>query len=182
MKSLSLHLLDILQNSIVVDSTKIQIDIEDSKQRNVYQISIADNGKGMSEEMLKTVIDPYTTSRTTRKVGLGIPLFKMNAENTGGWLSIHSELGKGTTITACFVADHIDCPEPGDIAGTIVLTAATNETIHFVYTHKTDNGKYVFDTEEVKEILDGGPINDVQIIRYLREMIEENLEEIGAWK
>ncbi len=180
MKSLSLHLLDILQNSIVVDSTEIRITIEDSVQKNIYQISVADNGRGMSEEMVKSVTDPFTTSRTTRKVGLGIPLFKMNAENTGGWLSIQSELGKGTIITACFMADHIDCPEPGDIAGTVVLTAAANENIHFVYTHHTDTGEYVFDTEEIKEVLDGASMNDVQIIRYLREMVEENLKEIKA--
>jgi hypothetical protein len=178
MKELSLHILDIIQNSIVAEANFIEIELIDNKAENIYSISIKDNGKGMSAEMLANVTDPYCTSRTTRKVGLGIPLFKQNAERAGGYLTITSELGKGTLLKAVFQHDNLDRPMMGDISGVIILTVAANENIRFVYTHKTESGEYVFDTDEIKEALDGISMNQPQVIRYLKEMIEENLTEI----
>ncbi len=178
MKELSLHIMDIIQNSIVAEASCIEIELIENKAENIYSISIKDNGKGMSAEMLANVTDPYCTSRTTRKVGLGIPLFKQNAERAGGSLAITSELGKGTLLKAVFQHDNLDRPMMGDIAGVIVLTAAANENIRFVYSHKTDKDEYVFDTEEIKEAMDGMSINQPQVIRYLKEMIKENLTEI----
>lgn len=178
MKELSLHIMDIIQNSIVAEASCIEIELIENKAENIYSISIIDNGKGMTAEMLANVTDPYCTSRTTRKVGLGIPLFKQNAERAGGSLTISSELGKGTLLKAVFQHDNLDRPMMGDIAGVIVLTAAANENIRFVYTHKTESGEYVFDTEEIKEALDGMRMNQPEVIRYLKEMIKENLTEI----
>lgn len=178
MKELSLHIMDIIQNSIVAEASYIEIELIENKAENIYSISIKDNGKGMSAEMLAKVTDPYCTSRTTRKVGLGIPLFKQNAEQAGGNLVITSEPGEGTELTAIFKHDHLDRPMMGDIAGVIILTAAANENIHFIYTHKTEIGEYVFDTEEIKEVLDGMSMNQPEVIRYLKEMIKENLIEI----
>jgi len=178
MKELSLHILDILQNSISADANLIEIDVMESIKENIYQISIKDNGKGMTKEMLDNVTDPYFTSRTTRKVGLGIPLLKQNTVRTDGNFEIKSEPGKGCFLKAEFKHNHIDRPMMGDIAAVIVLTAASNEDIDFCYTHKTDSGKYIFDTNEVKEAMDGLSINNADIIRYLKEMIEENLKEI----
>ncbi len=179
MKDLSLHILDLAQNSVVAKATKIEITVKESVRDNIFSITISDNGKGMDADFLKKVTDPYTTSRTTRKVGLGIPLIKMNAEHCNGGFKIESEVGKGTSLTAWFEHNNIDRPALGDIAGTVVLTAAANEHIHFIYAHITDWGTYIFDTQEVKEALDGISLNDVQIIRYLREMIQENLQEIN---
>jgi hypothetical protein len=170
--------MDIIQNSIVAEASCIEIELIENKAENIYSISIKDNGKGMLAEMLANVTDPYCTSRTTRKVGLGIPLFKQNAERAGGSLTISSELGKGTLLKAVFQHDNLDRPMMGDIAGVIVLTAAANENIRFVYTHKTESGEYVFDTEEIKEALDGMRMNQPEVIRYLKEMIKENLTEI----
>jgi hypothetical protein len=178
MKELSLHIMDIIQNSIVAEASCIEIELIESKSENIYSISIKDNGKGMSVEMLANVTDPYCTTRTTRKVGLGIPLLKQNAERAGGSLTITSELGKGTLLKAVFQHDNLDRPMMGDIAGVIILTAAANENIHFVYTHKTESGEYFFDTKEIKEALDGISMNQSQVIRYLKEMIIENLIEI----
>ena len=178
MKELSLHIMDIVQNSIVAEASCIEIELIENKSENTYMISIKDNGKGMTNEMLANVSDPYFTSRTTRKVGLGIPLFKQNAERAGGYLTIESEIGKGTLLKAVFQHDNIDRPILGDIAGVIVLTAAANENIRFIYTHKTDSGEYIFDTEEIKEAMDGMSINQSEVIRYLKEMIKENLTEI----
>jgi len=179
MKELSLHILDILQNSIAAQANLIEIEVFENKMENVYSISIKDNGKGMSAEMLSHVTDPYCTSRTTRKVGLGIPLLKQNSERAGGSFSIFSELNKGCFLKAIFQHNNYDRPMMGDIAGVIVLTAAANENIRFIYTHTTETDTYVFDTKEVKEALDGISINQPQIIRYLKEMIIENLAEIN---
>jgi signal transduction histidine kinase len=174
MKELSLHILDILQNSITAQANLIEIEVFENKMKNVYSIGIKDNGKGMSEEILSHVTDPYCTSRTTRKVGLGIPLFKQNAERSEGSFTINSVLGKGTVLKAIFQHNNIDRPMLGDIAGVIVLTAAANENIRFIFTHTTETGEYIFDTDDIKEAMDGMSINQPQVIRYLKEMIKEN--------
>ncbi|MFZ4399026.1 MAG: ATP-binding protein [Bacteroidales bacterium] len=179
MKELSLHILDILQNSITAGADLIELIINENKVENLYSIIIKDNGKGMSSEMLAKVTDPFFTSRTTRKVGLGIPLLKQNAERCGGSFSINAELNKGCILKAIFQHNNIDRPILGDIAGTFVLTVASNERIRFIYSHTTEKGKYIFDTKEVKDAMDGISINQAQIIRYLIEMINENLIEIN---
>ena len=180
MKDISLHILDIVQNSISANATMIEISIEECSKNNTYLLKIKDNGKGMTKEMAEKVLDPYVTSRTTRKVGLGLPLLMQNAERTGGHLMITSDLGKGTEVEALFVYNNIDRIPLGDMAGTIVLLASANPMIDFVYTHTVDDEKYIFDTREIKEVLDDVTINDVHIYKYLKEMINENLQEIKA--
>ena len=106
MREISLNILDIAQNSVKAEASKVEIGI--LAENNLLTIYVSDNGKGMSKEFLASVTDPFTTTRTTRKVGMGIPLFKMAAESTGGSFSIESELGKGTTTTATFVIDRND--------------------------------------------------------------------------
>jgi hypothetical protein len=113
-----------------------------------------------------------------RKVGLGLPLLKQNCEQTGGSLHIASKTGEGARVEAVFIHNHIDRPTLGDIAGTVVLTASAYPDIHFIYRHKKDGKTYEFDTEEVKDVLDGLSIQTPEIIQYLREMIEENLREM----
>ena len=180
MKDLSLHILDLIQNSTAVNSTLINLDIIDSIKDNILSFRIKDNGKGMTKEFLAKVTDPYSTTRTTRKVGLGLPLIKMNAENCGGGFKIESELGIGTNLTFWFEHNNIDRPPMGDIAGVFVLTIAQNEDIRFIMSYKTDNDIFTFDTDQVKETLDGIPLNNNDIIKFLREMIEENIKEIGG--
>lgn len=178
MKDLSLHILDLIQNSTAVNSTLINLDIIDSIEDNIFSFRIKDNGKGMSKEFLEKVTDPYSTTRTTRKVGLGLPLIKMNAENAGGGFEIESQVGEGTVLKFWFEHNNIDRPPMGDLAGVLVLTIAHNEDIRFIMTYKTDKDTYIFDTEEIKETLDGISINNNDIIIFLREMIEENIKEI----
>lgn len=180
MKDLSLHILDLLQNSTVVDSTLIELEIEDSLKDNIFRFTITDNGRGMSKEFLEKVTDPYSTTRTTRKVGLGLPLIKMNAEQCNGGFMIESELGKGTKLCFWFEHNNIDRPPMGDIAGVFVLTIAQNEEIRFIMNYKTDKDIFSFDTQEIKEALDGIPLNNNDIIKFLREMIEVNLKDIEA--
>jgi Histidine kinase-, DNA gyrase B-, and HSP90-like ATPase len=180
MKDISLHVLDIVQNSISANATMIEISIGENQVENTYCVRIKDNGKGMTPEMAKKVSDPYVTSRTTRKVGLGLPLLKLNAERTGGHLSITSDLGKGTEVEALFVYNNIDRIPLGDMAGTIVILASANPLIEFVYSHTVNGEQYIFDTREIKEALDEVSISDVHIFKYLKEMINENLQEIKA--
>ena len=164
-----------------VDWTQEEMDfIVDSLKNNDFHFTIEDNGKGMSPEFLARVTDPYTTSRTTRKVGLGLPLIKMNTENCGGGMKLTSELGVGTRLEFWFQHNHWDRPPMGDLAGSLVMLLSAHEDIHFVITYRTDIDEFVLDTDELKEALDGMSLNDIHIINYLKEMINENLQEIQA--
>ena len=178
MKELAMHVYDLMENSTAANSTEVQLTIKDSLKDNIYAFTIVDNGKGMTPEFMVKVTDPYTTSRTTRKVGLGLPLIKMNTENCGGGMKLQSEVGKGTRLDFWFQHNHWDRPPMGDLAGTIVMLCAAHQDIHIVYRHITDDGEFVFDTNEIKEALDGMDMNDVKVFNWLKEMVQENLEEI----
>lgn len=179
MKELAMHVYDLMENSTAANSTEVKLTIKDSIKENIYAFTIEDNGKGMTPEFMARVTDPYTTSRTTRKVGLGLPLIKMNTENCGGGMKLQSEVGKGTRLDFWFQHDHWDRPPMGDLAGTIVMLCAAHEDIHIIYRHITDQGEFVFDTAEIHEALDGMSMNDVKVMAWLKEMIQENLEAIG---
>ena len=180
MKELSMHVYDLMENSTAANSSLVRLTIRDSIKDNLFHFVIEDNGKGMSPEFLAKVTDPYTTSRTTRKVGLGLPLIKMNTENCGGGINLTSEVGKGTRLEFWFQHDHWDRPPMGDLAGWLVMLVSQHEDIHFIITYTTDVDSFVFDTDEVKEALGGMSMNDVTIVRYLKEMVAGNLEEIHA--
>ncbi len=178
MKDISLHILDIAQNSISAKASVIAINITDSINQNIYSVEIIDNGKGIPSEMMPTITDPWTTSRITRKVGLGIPLFKQNAELTGGHFSIESEVGIGTQLKATFIKDNIDCLPQGDIQGVLLMLVFSNTEIDFSYTFTTDKGEYTFDTNEIKQVLEGVSILQPEIKKYLKEMLAENIKEL----
>jgi len=175
MKDIALHIMDILQNSTRAKATKIELNIEENLAKDTLTIMFKDNGHGMSEETLEQVLNPFFTTRTTRKVGLGLSLLKQSAEFTGGTLTIHSELDVGTTVTVTFGLSHIDRPPLGDVAGTIVLTASAYPDIHFRMHYKTDKVDYIFDTQEINEALDGVSIQEPEIVQYLIEMTRENM-------
>lgn len=179
MKELSLHVYDLMENSIAANATLIEVTIHCSVKDNIYDFTIKDNGKGMSQEFLSKVTDPWTTTRKTRKVGIGLPLIKMNTETAGGGMKIESKPGKGTVLNFWFQNNHLDRPPMGDLTGTIVILCSQYKDIHFIFKYITDTGEYIFDTDEIKEFLDGMSMQDVSIMKYLKEMIQENLEEIG---
>lgn len=178
MKEISLNILDIAQNSIAANAGTVRIEISEDAETDRMTVTIADDGKGMSEEMLATVTDPFTTGRTTRRVGLGIPLLKMAAELTGGSLDIKSKLGEGTTVTAVFGLSHIDRQPLGDIASTIHQLAVMNENTDFLYVHSIDGRVFEFDTKEVKKILGGVPLNTPEVSIWLLEYLNENEKAI----
>ncbi|MFW5721514.1 MAG: ATP-binding protein [Bacteroidota bacterium] len=177
-----MHILDIVQNSIAVGATCIEVKVHVQTDRNIFEIVIVDNGCGMDEELLAHVTDPYTTTRTTRKVGLGLPLLKHTAEQANGFIKVYSAKNCGTKVYAVMQNDHIDRPGLGDIAGTIVLIAAANPKIEIKYIHQINEKKYIFDTQEVKKVLEDMPISDSNIRNYLKEMINENIQELYVMK
>lgn len=156
----------------------VEITIAEDLLLNIFSITIKDNGSGMSSEVLEHVTDPFYTSRTTRRVGLGLSLLKQNTERCNGSFSIESELHVGTVVTATFQHSHIDRPEMGDIAGVVMILVTSNPEMDFIYCHKYNQSTYTFNTHEVKEALNGVPINDLSVSRFLKEMIQENLEAI----
>lgn len=180
MKELALHILDIVQNSIVANASLIEVvvDANTNTDADTLIISVIDNGKGIPADMLEKITDPYITSRTTRRVGMGIPLLKDACELTGGSLSISSEVGNGTHLQAILKFSHIDRQPLGDITGVIMLLINANPQIDFIYRHSLNGNEYVFDTREVKEALDGIAINEPEVYRMLKEMISLNLDEI----
>ena len=177
MQELSLNILDIAQNSIVANATLIEIGVE-VDENEFLTITIRDNGKGMDSEAVKNVINPFFTSRTTRKVGLGVPFFKQAAEDTGGSFHIESEVGVGTTIKAVFDTTNIDYTPLGEVWDTVALLIQMNETLDFVYTVKKDGEEFVCDTRQLREIMEGMPLSDLNVVMWIKEFIRENQNEI----
>ena len=179
MKELSLNILDISQNSISAKALLVQILIEETDES--LQISIVDDGVGMSKDFLDTVSDPFRTTRKTRKVGMGIPLFKLAAEQTGGSVSIESKdihlfpTGHGTTITAFFNKMHLDFTPLGDIISTILILIQGNPDVDFHFQHKLPDNEYVeMDTRDIKEVLGADvPINSFEVLDWIRESLKE---------
>jgi hypothetical protein len=180
MKDLSLHILDIVQNSVAAGASLIEIKIVENPVDDKYELMIKDNGKGMNSDTLQKATDPFFTSRTTRNVGLGLPLLKQNAERTGGKFELHSTPGEGTLVEAVFGFKHIDRLPLGDIGGVVAILASANPLLDFTYTHQTADDVYSFDTREVKAELDGLPISNAKVSQFIKEMINENTNAIMA--
>lgn len=175
MKDLSLHILDIAHNSIRAKARNISLKIEEDLQKDHLSISITDDGHGMSPEQVNAITDPFFTTRTTRKVGLGIPLIKQRADECNGRFRIVSEPGKGTQLHLEFQLSHIDLPELGDIAGVVSGLCCSQSPIRFIFDYKRSDIEFHLDTEEVLEILDGLPINTPEVEVFIREMIDGNI-------
>ena len=172
MKELSLHLLDIAQNSIAAGAHHVDLGVEERGE--MLWLTVADDGRGMSPEFLANVTDPFTTTRTTRKVGLGVPLFKMEAEMTGGDFSIQSQLGKGTTVRARFVTSHVDMIPLGNINDTILLLVSCNPERDFRFVHQVDGRELELDTRQLREVLgEDVPLNDPDVVQWIRGYLQE---------
>lgn len=178
MRELSLNVLDIAQNSISADASLIEIElIEDTKNHELL-IGICDNGKGMTKEQVESVRDPFFTTRTTRKVGMGIPLFRFAAEMTGGKFEIESEVGVGTTVRAYFKTDHLDFTPVGDMTSTMISLITMNLDIDFVYRRKLNEKEFTVDTRQLKEILGDVPLNEPSIAMWITQYINENTKQL----
>ena len=182
MIDLSLNVLDIAENSVKARADLITVAIEKQTAQKRMSISVSDNGCGMTQEQLSRVVDPFYTTRTTRKVGLGVPFFKMSAEQTGGSFSIQSQVGKGTVIQANYCYDHIDMMPLGDMAQTMTALISVNPEIDFVYSLTCDGRGFAMDTREIKAVLEGVPVNGAEVLVFIRDLIHENQAELDTDK
>ena len=180
MKELSLNILDIAENSIAANASLVEIKVSELIDDNLLIITISDNGKGMSEDFLKTVTDPFSTTRTTRKVGMGISLLKLVAEQSNGTFDISSKIGEGTVVKAVFQRDHIDRPPLGNIEQTISTLVSCNLNVNFVYEHTFNKRNFIMDTREIAEALQGVPLNTPDVILWIQSYIREGICDISS--
>lgn len=180
MEELALNILDVACNSVTAEATLIDIDVSVDTKSDKLSISVSDNGKGMSKEFLEKVTDPFATTRTTRKVGMGLPLFKMAALTADGEFAIDSETGVGTKTTASFKLSHIDRMPLGDLPSTVVTLIGAAKNADIVLKYAVDGREFVFDTREIKKVLDGVDITESEIIVWLKEMMKENIMLING--
>lgn len=171
MNELSLHILDIAQNSIKAEATVLEIGV-DTRNKQLL-LNIKDNGTGMDEKTLRESVSPFATSRTTRKVGLGLPLLKMTAEMTGGCFDIKSAPGVGTTVTAVYLTDSVDCLPLGDMAESIILLVQQKPDNRFIYRRISDIREFIFDTDEIREVLGDVPLDNRDVLAFIKDFISE---------
>jgi len=168
-----LHILDIAENSLRAGATLIEIGIMEDRAADRLTITIADDGCGMDQETQAKALDPFFTTKTVRKVGMGLSLFRQAARRAGGELHVRSAQGEGTTVTAEFVRSHIDRQPLGDMASTISAVVLQNLSVDVVFSHTIDEGKFRFDTREIRMVLDDVPLSDPEVLRFIADLIRE---------
>lgn len=178
MRELSLNILDIVQNSVSAQAKNVLIEV--TAKDNILTITIQDDGKGMTAEFLSKVTDPFTTTRTTRKVGMGLSLFQQEAHNAGGQFTIQSAPNQGTTVQASFTINHIDRLPLGDLASTVSSLILTAPDINYKLHYAVEDRQFQLCTSQIKQMLDGVPIQSLQIIAYIKEMLTENIKEVNG--
>lgn len=180
MLELSLHILDVVENSTRAGAKAVYVTIIEDTTKDILSLEIRDDGSGMSEDILKKALDPFFTTKTVRNIGLGLPMLAQAAERTEGKFIIESKGGEGTRVAAEFKLSHIDRQPLGDIASTLVTLIAGNTDVDFIYRHQHNDREYILDTRDVKREIDDVPINHVEVLNFIREHIEDGLKEIEA--
>lgn len=180
MPEISLNILDVAENSVRAGAKLIEIQVIINTPKDTLQIRICDDGCGMSQEQVAKVTDPFYTTRTTRKVGLGVPFFKQAAEGTGGSFEIISAKGEGTTVNAVFGLSHIDRMPLGDINATIHTLMIFNESIAFRYRYACDDREFVLDTREMREILGEVSFKEAEVSGFIKEYLDANKAEVDS--
>ena len=182
MKELSLNILDVAENSVKAGATLTQILIEEAG--DTLTLTFKDDGCGMSEEIVKSVIDPFYTTRTTRKVGLGVPLLKLAAEQTGGSLTVNSKTVEdfpddhGTEVCATFYKNHLDFTPLGDVIASVTTLIQGHPDTDFLFSHKTENGEVALDTRELRTVLGDVPLDTYDVIKWIEEYLKEQYSEL----
>ena len=176
MIDLAMHMMDIVQNSLRAGAREIDIELIENSNDSTLLFRVKDDGMGMDRETLDKIADPFFTTRTTRKVGLGIPFLQMTCEQAGGRLALFSEKGKGSTVEAAYNTGHPDCLPLGDIAGYLALLLRTNPEVRFRFTCRVDEAEFRLDSDELKE--QGIELRYPQMLGAVKEYIRENLRGI----
>lgn len=180
MREIGLHILDIVQNSLAAQAGTVKILVKEEPQKDLFFVEIADDGTGMSEDQVKKALDPFYTTRTTRKVGLGLSLLQASCQASGGDVEISSSPGQGTVVKASFRYHHIDRPPLGDMVSTLTALIAGAPQVRFIYCHHVDGKEYCLDTAKVKEILEDVPINSPEVITWLKDYLRENEKALAS--
>ncbi len=184
MKELSLNILDVVENSVKAGASLTQILL--TEEDGMLTLEIIDDGCGMSEDVVRSVIDPFYTTRTTRKVGMGIPLLKLACEQTGGSLKISSVTQEanpeehGTHVTATFFMDHIDFTPLGDVCATILTLIQGHPETDFLFCHQRDGRSVELDTRELREVLEDVPLNSYDVMLWIEGNLQEQYEELSS--
>ncbi len=180
MKELSLNLLDIVENSVKAGARLTEITLEQTGGELAF--AVRDDGCGMDEETVRRVTDPFYTTRTTRAVGLGLPLLKLEAEQTGGTLSVKSDTAPahhGTTVTAVFHTDHIDCPPLGDVIASLITLIQGHPDTDFFFCHRQDGNEVKLDTRELREVLGEVPLDSYEVLQWIEGYLREQYQSIN---
>lgn len=177
MPEISLNILDVAENSTRAKASLVTIIVDAQTVADTLTVIIDDNGCGMTAEQVAAVTDPFFTTRTTRKVGLGVPFFKQAAESTGGSFSITSTPGVGTRVKAVFILSHIDRMPLGDINGTIHTLVTMHEECDFLYTFRFNEKEFSLDTREFREVLGGISFQEPEVSVYIKDYLRENYSE-----
>jgi len=180
LEDLSLHILDIVENAIAAQGKKIDILIMEEPKKNRLVIEIKDDGIGMEEEVSQKAIDPFFTTRTSRRVGLGLSLMAQTAQEAGGMLRIESELGKGTKVTATFQYHHIDRKPLGSMIETMTTLLLGSPELDISYTHKKEGKSYTLNSQWLKDRFKNRSLTDPEVIQWLRKHLKEGLAQIGV--
>jgi anti-sigma regulatory factor (Ser/Thr protein kinase) len=178
MQDLSLHILDIAENSIDAQAKTIRILLRENSQDDLLTLEIIDDGKGMDKESLRKALDPFYTTKKTRRFGFGLSLISEAARMANGTFSVDSDPGKGTHIKAVFQASHIDTKPFGDIPQTLITLIMGHPEIEFIYTHRVDASEYSLDTQEIKAQLNGMPINSPEVLNLIKKDIREGIASL----
>jgi hypothetical protein len=174
MEDLSLHILDIAENSVAAQASQIKIKVVENKKKDVLSLEVIDNGTGMDEETQRRALDPFFTSKTVRRFGFGLSLLSESAKAANGRLSIKSEPGKGTRIRADFQYSHIDRRPLGDMAQTIITLVMGNPDVDIIYVHRKDGHRYELDTRKIRSQLEDVPLNSLDGIRRIKEDLKKD--------
>ncbi len=178
MRELSLHLLDIAENGVSAGAQNITITIVEDLRTDRLKLAVEDDGRGMDAAMVEQVTNPFVTTRTTRKVGLGIPLLKLAAEMCNGGLTVESTPGVGTTVNVDFQRSHIDRMPLGDVAGTMLTLLVGWPQVHWVLRYRVDDEEFVFDDAPIKEELGDLPLSDPEVLKFLRGALREGIADV----
>lgn len=178
MRELADNIMDIAQNSISAGASLTEVHVRVSHAENLITFVFKDDGCGMSEELVRSVTEPFTTTRKTRKVGLGLPLLKQTAEMTDGTMDITSTVGVGTVVTATFGLDHIDRPPMGDVAGAWFSLVVMNPDADFLFTYDYDGQVFTFDTRIIRETVAPIPLNQMEISAWIKECLSTEINEL----
>lgn len=178
MDDLSLHIMDIVENSVRAEARAVSVKIDASTRENVLHIEIHDNGRGMSREQIQECEDPFYTTKTSKKTGLGISLLKQSALEANGAFSLSSEVGKGTALDASFQYDHLDRRPLGDIAKTFYVLIAAFPTVDFLFSFLKNGVSFEIDTSEIKKELEDIPITAPDVLKTLRHVISEGIQSV----